>query len=508
MSLSQPPSPVSPLPDDLLGERRSAFGASRGPLLVAGLSAGLFAALALSGRAPPDGCAAAALLVIACGGALAWRHRPRPSERPLQTSPGTPPPSPDDAQTYALALELAPNPVLLISGEDPDDIAARRVAFANAEARELLRIHREGALLVTAVRHPAVLEAIDDALFGGASRVLNYETGGGQDRFWRVWTKPLPPNAQHRRLALVIMRDETDVRLNERMRADFLANASHELRTPLASLTGFIETLRGHARDDVGARDRFLVIMSRQAERMSRLIDDLLSLSRIELNEHIRPSGACDLTQIIGDVVDALAPQIAAKSVRVKLEVAAGLAEVVGDRDQMVQVVQNLLDNAVKYGPREGVVVISLTPNLTLEGAVAARPGDVRQAAPNGGRMSLLTPVRQGGERYALLRVDDNGPGLAREHLPRLTERFYRVEGQKSGERIGTGLGLAIVKHIMNRHRGGFFVESAPEHGAAFGVYLPLTAKAVKLGEAAAQEAVKPPPTPIDPPAEQGSRAA
>ena len=122
--------------------------------------------------------------------------------------------------------------------------------------------------------------------------------------------------------------------------------------------------------------------------------------------------------------------------------------------------------------------------------------------------MSLLTPVRQGGERYALLRVDDNGPGLAREHLPRLTERFYRVEGQKSGERIGTGLGLAIVKHIMNRHRGGFFVESAPEHGAAFGVYLPLTAKAVKLGEAAAQEAVKPPPTPIDPPAEQGSRAA
>ena len=473
------------------------------------LSAGLFAALAFSGRAPVDLCVGAGLVVTAAAGALAWRHWPRAVERSLKTSAGAPPPSPDDAQTYALALELAPNPVLLISGEDADDVAARRVAFANGEARQLLRIPREGALLVTAVRHPAVLEAIDEALFGAVSRVLNYETGGGQDRFWRVWTKPLPPNAQHRRLALVIMRDETDVRLNERMRADFLANASHELRTPLASLTGFIETLRGHARDDVGARDRFLVIMSRQADRMARLIDDLLSLSRIELNEHIRPSGACDLAQVVGDVVDALAPQIAAKSVRVKLDIPrTGLAEVVGDRDQMVQVVQNLLDNAVKYGPRNGVVVISLTPNLTLEGVVALRPGDLRQTAQNGGRMSLLTPVRQGGERYVLLRVDDNGPGLAREHLPRLAERFYRVEGQKSGESMGTGLGLAIVKHIVNRHRGGFFVESAPEHGAAFGVYLPLTANALRRGETSPHEAARDVSDPVNPVAEQGSRAA
>jgi two-component system phosphate regulon sensor histidine kinase PhoR len=314
--------------------------------------------------------------------------------------------------------------------------------------------------------------------------VLNYETGGGQDRFWRVWTKPLPPNALHPRLALVIMRDETDMRLNERMRADFLANASHELRTPLASLTGFIETLRGHARDDVAARDRFLLIMSRQAERMARLIDDLMSLSRIELNEHIRPSGACDLTLAVTDVLDALAPQIAAKGVRMELNLAAaGLAEVVGDRDQIVQVVQNLLDNAVKYAPVGGVVGVSVTRGLTLEAATATRPGDVRQTAPSGGRMPLLTPVRQGAERYALLRVDDAGPGMAREHLPRLTERFYRVEGQKSGERMGTGLGLAIVKHIVNRHRGGFFVESAPSQGAGFGVYLPMTARAAQKVE-------------------------
>ena len=428
-----------------------------------------------------------AALALAAAAALAWGSRTPAEGAPAAETAGVGPPSPGEGQTYALALELAPNPVLLVSGGDPDDIAARRVLFANAEARELLRIAREGALLVGAVRNPAVLEAIDEALFGRMPRMLNYETGGAQDRFWRVWTKPLPATALHGRLALVIMRDETDVRMNERMRADFLANASHELRTPLASLSGFIETLRGHARDDPDARDRFLAIMGRQAERMARLIDDLLSLSRIELSEHIRPAGACDIALAAHDVVDALSPQIAAKRVRVALEIpAAGLAEVAGDRDQIVQVVQNLLDNAVKYAPDGGVVAVTVTPGLSLEAATATRPGDARPAAMNGGRMSLLTPTRQDAGRYALIRVEDFGPGMLREHLPRLTERFYRVEGQKSGERMGTGLGLAIVKHIVNRHRGGFFVESAPGHGAAFGVYLPMSGRAEQLAMAAA----------------------
>ena len=379
----------------------------------------------------------------------------------------------EETETYVLALELAPNPVLLVSGGDPDDVAGRRVLFANAEARELLRIARDGALLVTALRHPGILEAIDESLFGRTSRTLSYESQS--ERFWRVWTKPLPPNSTYDRLALVIMRDETDVRLNERMRADFLANASHELRTPLASLTGFIETLRGHAKDDPVARDRFLAIMSRQADRMARLIDDLLSLSRIELNEHIRPSGRCDLGLVAGDVIDALAPQITAKKVQVEvLAPAAGEAVVSGDRDQIVQVVQNLLDNAIKYAPTGSSVRVEIGAGLTLEAASAARPGEGRLTAPDGGRMSLLTPTRGSAERYAMIRVEDHGCGLAREHLPRLTERFYRVEGQNSGERTGTGLGLAIVKHIVNRHRGGFFVESAPDRGSAFCVYLPM----------------------------------
>ena len=228
--------------------------------------------------------------------------------------------------------------------------------------------------------------------------------------------------------------------------------------------------------------------MAKQGERMARLVDDLMSLSRIELNEHIRPDGRCDVIQAVGDVADALAPQTAVKGVRLALDLpCSGEASVTGDRDQIVQVIQNLVDNSVKYAPEGGVVHVKVTPDLSLEAASALAPGNARLAATNGGRMALLTPVRGQSERYVLLRVDDQGPGMAREHLPRLTERFYRVEGQRSGERPGTGLGLSIVKHIINRHRGGFFVESAPGLGTAFSVYLP-TAPAV------ASDAINVPP--------------
>jgi two-component system phosphate regulon sensor histidine kinase PhoR len=267
---------------------------------------------------------------------------------------------------------------------------------------------------------------------------------------------------------LLALRDETDARRSERTRADFLANASHELRTPLASLSGFIETLRGHAKDDPGARDKFLAIMLAQAERMSRLIDDLMSLSRIELNEHIAPLGRVDLAMAAIDVIDALAPQAKDKGVTFDpILPPRGGAVIDGDRDQIIQVIQNLVDNAIKYTPRGGVVRVEIFPGLAAEAAAAPRDSSAA-------RMSLLTPDHDPAERYAVLRVTDRGPGLAREHLPRLTERFYRVEGQKSGDRSGTGLGLAIVKHIMNRHRGGLTVESTQGEGATFGVYLPM----------------------------------
>lgn len=364
-------------------------------------------------------------------------------------------------------INALPDPILVVSATEPDDLTSRRYLFVNSAARQLLRIERGEGLLVSVLRDPAVLDAVDQALFAGRDAESVYETGGVQSRTFRALARPLGLALDHRRLAVLVFRDETEFRQVEQTRADFLANASHELRTPLASLTGFIETLRGHAKDDAAARDKFLAIMQAQARRMSRLIDDLMSLSRIELNEHIAPAELIDLAASVSDVLDATGP--IARERRVELRAALpdkGAARMPGDRDQIAQVIQNLVDNAVKYTPDGGTVDVAVEVGLSAEEAGApTRPGAAR--------LSLLTPDHPS-DAYVVLRVSDKGPGMAREHLPRLTERFYRVEGQKSGERSGTGLGLAIVKHIANRHRGGLAVESAPGQGAAFTVYFPM----------------------------------
>jgi two-component system phosphate regulon sensor histidine kinase PhoR len=204
---------------------------------------------------------------------------------------------------------------------------------------------------------------------------------------------------------------------------------------------------------------------------MSRLVDDLMSLSRIELGEHIAPADQIDLAACVADVLDASAPIAERRGIRLKMKLPRkGSARARGDRDQILQVIQNLVDNAVKYSPDGGVVEVALQAGLSPEAASAPyRPGAAR--------LSLLAPDTHA-PAYAALRVSDRGAGIPREHLPRLTERFYRVEGQKSGERSGSGLGLAIVKHIVNRHRGGMTVESAPGEGATFTVYLPIQAPA------------------------------
>jgi two-component system phosphate regulon sensor histidine kinase PhoR len=372
-----------------------------------------------------------------------------------------------DQRAFAALVDSLPDPVMVVSARDAEDASDRRLVFANLAARELLRIQAAGGPLVSAIRHPEVLEAVDESLFGGLNGEAAYETGGAQDRFWRVRTRPLAPAADGARLALMVIRDETDARRNERMRADFLANASHELRTPLASLTGFIETLRGHARDDAAARERFLGVMAAQAGRMARLIDDLMSLSRIELNEHIAPEGKVDVALVTLDVIDALAPLAAERGVKLEIRMAErGRAMITGDRDQILQVAQNLIDNALKFSAPGGTVEIDVVDDVTAEAALApTRAGAAR--------LSLLSPDQVGGERFVVLRCADHGAGIAREHLPRLSERFYRVEGQKSGERLGTGLGLAIVKHIINRHRGGLAIESVAGQGTTFTAYLP-----------------------------------
>ncbi len=362
-------------------------------------------------------------------------------------------------------VERLPDPVMVVAAGALNDPSDRTITFANTAAQTLLRIPAEGAPLVSVLRHPRLLEAVDQGLSDGGAEA-DYETYGAQPRWWRALVRPLPNTSSGIRQVLLILRDETDARRNERMRADFLANASHELRTPLASLTGFVETLQGHAKDDPVARDRFLGIMAAQAGRMARLIDDLLSLSRIELNEHIPPSGEVDLKSAIHDVMSASGPMHAQRGVRIVPTIPSPPPLIQGDRDQVVQVLQNLIDNAAKYSPDGGEVRVEVVLAPAGAAATPSRPGAAR--------LSLLTPDAADG-RYAVIRVSDDGPGIARQNLPRLSERFYRVEGQKSGERLGTGLGLAIVKHIVNRHRGGLVVESAEGQGTTFTAYFPVT---------------------------------
>jgi len=437
-------------------------------VLVGVLGAAAPLALWLSGSARL-GPALIATAVVVAASLAAYLARPRPKRPPPVAQPApAPPPARAPAPPFEAILERLGDPVLLVAGAERTNPSDRRFLFANAAARDLLRIQRHEGRLTTAVRAPEVLAAVDEALFDQAPGEALYESGGVQDRVWRVRAAPLDA-IDGERLALLSLRDETEFRRSERTRADFLANASHELRTPLASLAGFIETLRGHARDDIAARDKFLAIMHAQAERMRRLIDDLMSLSRIELGEHIPPSGEVDVALAVIDVMDALSPLATERCVAFDLALPPqGEAMVVGDRDQIVQVVQNLAENALKYTPHGGSVRVQVEHGL--DAVTAAAPTRVFAA-----HLSLLTPDRALGRRYVMLRVADTGPGIARGYLPRLTERFYRVEGQKSGEHAGTGLGLAIVKHIINRHRGGLAVESAEGQGAAFTAYIPMT---------------------------------
>ena len=245
---------------------------------------------------------------------------------------------------------------------------------------------------------------------------------------------------------LLTFRDLTAIRRVEEMRVDFVANASHELRTPLAALSGFIETLKGAARNDTAARERFLDIMEAQAKRMARLIDDLLSLSRIELAAHVRPETPVELLPIVRQVIDALQMLARDRGVTVTIDAPKEPLIVSGNRDELTRVFENLVENALKYGASGKRVEITLSRAFTVSG----------------------------GEE-AVAAVRDYGPGIAAEHLPRLTERFYRVDIAESREQGGTGLGLALVKHIMNRHRGRLTIESRSGEGATFTVRLPMS---------------------------------
>ena len=379
MTESPPPSPIGvpPRPWRLAA------------LVAVGAAAPL--ALAMIGQAPLTAAAATAAVVAAIGGTLlvvgraALAPPPPPAVEVPVERPWTPP--------FAAMLDRLADAILLIQGGEREDLSGRRFVFANAAARALLRIQRQEGPLTTAIRTPEVLDAVEEALYGGAPSEAVYEVRGVQDRSWRARAAPLASEPGGPDLALLVLRDETEIRRAERTRADFLANASHELRTPLASLSGFIETLRGHAREDPEARDRFLAIMQGQAERMRRLIDDLMSLSRIELGEHIPPSGLVDMAAAATDVLDALAPLAREHSVTLRPALPPpGAAIAAADRDQILQVIQNLAENAVKYTPAGGEVIVEVLADLSPANATA-RVSDLAA------HFSILTPDHAAGRQ-------------------------------------------------------------------------------------------------------------
>ena len=399
---------------------------------VLALLAGLAAAGSLAaGLSPVAGFLAAAGAVLL---GAAWGSR-----RKVELAPpaGTPaPPAPGLARQF---LENLPAPLVIIA-------AGGRIAYANAAAQVLLPHVRAGEHFAHLIRAPAFVEAVGATLADGEARSLRFTAFQGAERHYeaRVARLPVEAGLGAELPAIVQIEDRTRARRAEELRADFIANASHELRTPLASVIGYIETLQNHARDDPEARERFLGIMAREAARMQRLVDDLMSLSRIEQDEHMRPAETWSLNRIAAESAAALAPVAARAGVTLEIALEPEGAEVACDRDQMAQVFSNLIDNAMQYGG-EGCTV-----------RVAAAPPS--KAHPN---------------RHGVV-VSDDGPGIAKEHLHRLTERFYRAGS--GGRRAGSGLGLAIVKHILNRHKGRLEIASTPGEGSAFTVWLPRAA--------------------------------
>ncbi len=321
-----------------------------------------------------------------------------------------------------------------------DQFAA--IVHANAAAFAAFGGLAPGMSLSLKFRAPEMQMLLDGILAGEvASDAVDYTEKLPVERTYKVSASTV---GHATGLYVLVFKDQSEARRIDRMRADFIANASHELRTPLASIAGFIETLRGPARNDPAARDQFLQIMQSQTGRMARLIDDLLSLSRLEMKPYLKPGTEVDLRQTIDSVIDSLGPLASENGVVIERDFADGPRVVPGDRDELFQVFENLLENACKYGQSGGHVTVS----------IASGEGD-------------------GQEPGVDVTIRDFGPGIAEEHIPRITERFYRVDVENSRTQKGTGLGLSIVKHILTRHNARLSIKSEVGKGAAFTVHLP-----------------------------------
>ncbi|MCX7339647.1 MAG: ATP-binding protein [Hyphomicrobiales bacterium] len=370
--------------------------------------------------------------------ALLWRSRVAPEVVPAAAPSVKPVASGEPAVTVAQQIDPAlidafALPLIVTDGN-------AMVIGSSASAQRIFPGIAYGRPVSLAIRDPDFLEAVTLTMADQTSRVIMLIESAALDRALRVHVNPVPSAVDRRGLVMAVFEDLTEQRATERMRVDFIANASHELRTPLASLLGFIETLQGPAREDHKARERFLPIMREQAGRMSRLIDDLLSLSRAELRAHQQPTSPIDLTSIVREIIDSLSLSAKERGVMLEVGLPSRPALIKGDRDDLLRLVENLVENGIRYGRDGGRVLIAVTE---------AEPGPVT------------------------LSVRDHGPGIAPEHIPRLTERFYRADLSHSREVGGTGLGLAIVKHLVARHRARLEIESVPGDGATFRVIFP-----------------------------------
>jgi two-component system, OmpR family, phosphate regulon sensor histidine kinase PhoR len=410
-------------PGERIYAARIILAAAAGSLLIASLFFGL-----------PIAYSASAIVVLLLIATFVPRGRPAlrlddETRDRMSVWPNTP---------MKTVVEVLPQAALLLD-------AGGVVRYVNQRAALLFPATRPGDPFTLTFRWPEFSEALDEAQAGRTGSV-EFSEPGESASVYAVTLSPLAAPGTNDGFILVSFSDVSDRVAIARMRADFVANASHELRTPLASLTGFIETLLGSARNDAAATDKFLRIMLDQARRMRRLIDDLLSLSRAEMRAHSRPTGRADVGVVLRHVGDALTPLATEHAVVVAIDAPQKPVFVVGDRDELVQLVQNLVENAIRYGA-------------------------------SGGRVDVRLELKGGERPLALVHVQDYGPGIAPEHLPRLTERFYRVDVGASREMKGTGLGLAIVKHILTRHSGQLEVKSRQGQGACFTVSLPLAGK-------------------------------
>lgn len=317
------------------------------------------------------------------------------------------------------------------------------VVYANQAGMSNFPRLREGDLLVFAMRQPEIMQAIDKAIATLSVQRAELHMTEPNDVWYRAAIVPYTPDGENgEHFMILTLFDVTEQRRTDTLRRDFVANASHELRTPLTSLMGFIETLQGPAAKDEAARTRFLGIMRNQAERMSGLVDDLLSLSRIELRQHVKPTDNVNLNLLLREVADSMEPKLRSDNMVLNVNVPEDSVIVRGDRQELFEVFENLVDNAIKYGVSGGVADVN-----------------------------LVSKAIRGGE-YNSITVTDYGQGIAEEHVPRLTERFYRVDAESNRRKKGTGLGLAIVKHIISRHHGQIFIRSVLGKGTSVEILL------------------------------------